>query len=236
MSEQNPNLAMPSSGLLIRTLTIISLVCGALVAASYEYSKPFIAGNQRIALEGALSKVLPPEVKNRLTFRVEKEHLKLVPDTTVNNGDLVYAGFDKDHKLISVALAAAAQGYQDMVKLLYSYNPYSGCITGFTVLKTSETPGFGTEISTNPGFLANFKCLDAKVNPEQTALIHAIKTVRNGTKKNAWEIDAISGATITSNAVGRMLNKSGQTLHPAIIKNLKQLENADLQQPSSLLR
>ena len=30
-----------------------------------------------------------------------------------------------------------------------------------------------------------------------------IKTVKHGSKKNPWEIDAISGATISSRAVGR---------------------------------
>ncbi|MCK5478818.1 MAG: FMN-binding protein, partial [Methylococcales bacterium] len=83
--------------------------------------------------------------------------------------------------------------------------------------------------TTDKDFLANFNCLDAKVNQEQTGLINVIKTVRHGTKKNPWEIDAISGSTITSNAVGRMFNKSGQTLHPVIKQNLELLKTAKQQ-------
>jgi FMN-binding domain. len=45
-------------------------------------------------------------------------------------------------------------------------------------------------------------------------------------KKNPWEIDAISGSTITSNAVGRMFNQSGQKLHPLIAGHLSLLQSA----------
>jgi electron transport complex protein RnfG len=125
-----------------------------------------------------------------------------------------------------MALNAAEQGYQDIVKLLYGYNPETGCITGYDVLKSTETPGFGTKITSDEEFLANFNCLDAKVNQERTALINVIKTVRHGTKQNPWEIDAISGSTITSNAVGRMFNKSGQKYHSLIANNLDLLKSA----------
>ena len=137
---------------------------------------------------------------------------------------LVYAGYDKQHKFVGVAINAAAQGYQDMVKILYGYNPDNGCITGFDVLKSTETPGFGTKITTDKGFLANFKCLDAQVNVTQSGLAHKIITVRHGTKQHDWEIDAISGSTITSNAIGRMLNKSAQALHSVIARNLDVLK------------
>ncbi len=217
---------MPSSTKLISTLAVVAMISGLLVVLVYEFTKPIIAENQRLATERAIFKVLPKAV-SRLTFVVENDKLTPADDKTV--GELVYAGYDKNDQLVGIALNAAAQGYQDTVKLLYGYQATSGCITGFDVLKSTETPGFGTKITTDPDFLANFKCLDAKVNPEQSGLIHAIKTVRHGTKQHAWEIDAISGSTITSNAIGRMLNKSGQALHPIITKNLSLLETAKIQ-------
>ncbi len=214
---------MPSSAKLISTLAVVAMISGLLVVLVYEFTKPIIAENQRLATERAIFKVLPTAT-SRLTFVVDQDKLSLADDKTV--GELIYAGYDKNNQLVGIALNAAAQGYQDTVRLLYGYQPNSGCITGFDVLKSTETPGFGTKITTDPDFLANFKCLDAKVNPEQSRLIHAIKTVRHGTKQHDWEIDAISGSTITSNAIGRMLNQSGQALHPAIAKNLSLLEQA----------
>ncbi len=219
--QQQPKL--PASSTLITALGVIAMLSGLLVVIVYEHTKPIIAENQRIATERAIFKVLP-EAKTRLTFLVEGDSLKMADDKTA--GELLYAGYDKNNQLVGVALNAAAQGYQDMVKILYGFRPETGCITGFDVLKSTETPGFGTKITTDEDFLANFNCLEAGVNVEQSGLANIIKTVRNGTKQNGWEIDAIAGATITSNAVGRMLNDSGQKLHPVVMKNLSLLQQA----------
>ena len=212
---------LPSSTKLITTLATVAMISGLLVVLVYEFTKPIIAENQRLATERAIFKVLP-KAKSSLTFVVDQDKLVLANDKTV--GELVYAGYDQHNKLVGVAINAAAQGYQDTVKILYGYNPETACITGFDVLKSTETPGFGTKITTDKGFLANFKCLDAQINVAQSGLANMIKTVRHGTKQHDWEIDAISGSTITSNAVGRMLNKSAQALLPVIAKNLELLK------------
>lgn len=208
---------LPSSTRLITTLATVAMISGLLVVLVYEFTKPIIAENQRLATERAIFKVLP-RAKSRLTYVVDKDKLVLANDKTV--GELVYAGYDQHNKFVGVAINASAQGYQDMVKILYGYHPEDGCITGFDVLKSTETPGFGTKITTDKDFLANFKCLDAEVNVTQSGLTHKIITVRHGSKQHDWEIDAISGSTITSNAIGRMLNASAKTIHPVIAKNL----------------
>ncbi len=222
-TPQNQIPELPSSTKLISTLATVAMISGLLVVLVYEFTKPIIAKNQRLATERAIFKVLPT-AKSRLTFVVEQDKLILADDKTL--GELIYAGYDQNNQLVGIAINAAAQGYQDTVRILYGYHPDNGCITGFDVLKSTETPGFGSKITSDAGFLANFKCLDAQVNAMQSGLEHSIKTVRYGTKQKAWEIDAISGSTITSNAIGRMLNKSAQALHPVIAKNLTLLEQA----------
>lgn len=212
---------LPSSTKLITTLAAVAMISGLLVVLVYEFTKPIIAENQRLATERAIFKVLP-KAKSRLTFIIEQGKLTLSDDKAT--GELIYAGYDSHKQLVGIAINAAAQGYQDTIKILYGYNPGNGCITGFDVLKSTETPGFGTKITTDEGFLANFNCLDAQVNVAQSGLANIIATVRNGTKNHDWEIDAISGSTITSNAIGRMLNKSGQALHPVIAQNLERLK------------
>ncbi len=223
MAEQPDIPELPSSTRLIATLSVVAMLSGLLVVLVYEYTKPIIAENQRIATERAIFKILPNAVK-RLSFKVEGDKLLQVDDNTA--GELIYAGYNRQGKLVGLALPAQAQGYQDTVKILYAYNPYNGCITGFAVLKSTETPGFGTQISSNEEFLANFNCLKAEVSPSLDGLLHPIKTVRHGSKQHPWEIDAIAGSTITSNAVGRMLNQSAQAFHPVIAKNLQLLEQA----------
>ena len=216
-NKKNEVPPLPSSFSLIYTLGVVAMLSGFLVVLVYEYTRPIIAENQRIATEKAIFKVLP-KATSRLTFVIDKEEIKAADDNTI--GELIYAGYDAKNQLVGIALNAADQGYQDIIKLLYGYIPETGCIIGFDVLKSTETPGFGTKITTDSDFLANFNCLSAKVNQKQTGLLHVIKTMRHGTKQNPWEIDAISGSTITSNAIGRMLNQSGQKLHPIIEKNL----------------
>jgi electron transport complex protein RnfG len=199
------------------------MISGLLVVIVYEYTQPIIAENHRLATERAIFKILP-QATSRLTFQVTNDRIILSDDKA--SGILIYAAYDEQLNLVGVALNAAAQGYQDTIKLLYGYHPDTGCITGFDVLKSTETPGFGTKITTDMQFLANFNCLEAKVNADYSALTQTIKTVRHGTKTQAWEIDAISGSTITSNAMGRMLNQSAQKLHPVIMKNLAILKKA----------
>ena len=216
---------LPSSFSLIATLGVVATLSGLLVVLVYEFTKPIIAENQRVATERAIFKVLPT-AKTRLTFAIEKGLIKQVTTEGQGNKELIYAGYDANDQLVGIAINAAEQGYQDIIKLLYGYIPETGCITGYDVLKSTETPGFGTKITTDAEFLANFVCLDAKVNVEQSALINVIKTVRHGTKQHQWEIDAISGSTITSNALGRMFNKSGQAIHPVIANNINVIKAA----------
>ncbi len=216
---------LPSSFSLISTLGLVSMISGLLVVLIYEYTKPIIAENQRLATERAIFKVLP-KATSRLTFIIKEGKIEPLKPEDKTGGDLIYAGYDANNQLVGIALNAAEQGYQDIIKLLYGYQPEKGCITGYDVLKSTETPGFGTKITTDEEFLANFNCLDAKVNPSLSGLINEIKTVRHGTKQNPWEIDAIAGSTITSNALGRMFNQSGNTLHPIIAQNLSLLKQA----------
>ena len=59
-------------------------------------------------------------------------------------------------------LTAAAQGYADVVRVLYGYDPACACIVGMTVLESKETPGLGDKIDTDPDFLLNFKSENKK--------------------------------------------------------------------------
>ena len=55
------------------------------------------------------------------------------------------------------------------------------------------------------------------------ALVNPIVTVKHGAKQHPWEIDAISGATISAKAVGKALNQSAQSLLPKLLPLVQQL-------------
>ena len=98
---------------------------------------------------------------------------------------------------------------------MYAYSPDTKTITGFKIVEMRETPGLGDRIGSDEKFAENFRALDAS---------HPITAVKHGTKKNSWEIDALSGATISSRAVGRMLQQSVEEAGPVVARNLDRIK------------
>lgn len=88
------------------------------------------------------------------------------------------------------------------------------------MLRSTETPGLGDKIDRDPDFLENFVALDARLNTDGTALANAIQLVRQGTKVSPWEIDGISGSTISASAMARAVNDAAQRLVPLIQRDL----------------
>jgi Na+-translocating ferredoxin:NAD+ oxidoreductase subunit G len=205
---------------MLLTLGGISMLAGFLVVLAYQFTAPIIAENQRVAIEKAVFRVVPGATSQR-AFLVDDSGARPVNDSEPDNGaERVYAGYDDQGQLKGIALKTEATGYQDVIRILYGYDPACQCITGIKVLKMAETPGLGDRIASDPGFLANFQHLDGALDAAGTALAHAIETVKHGHKTQPWQIDAISGATISSTAVGRMLDKSGQRMFPLIQRYL----------------
>ena len=128
----------------------------------------------------------------------------------------VFLAYDADNKLAGAAVTAVGMGYQDNIRTLYAYSFERHAITGFKVLESKETPGLGDRVETEAHFIANFHALDVALNAAGDALAHAITPVKQGNKVNAWEVDAITGATITSFAIGNLLNESAARWVPAL--------------------
>lgn len=206
---------------MIRTLGAIAMVSGLLVVLVFQFTRPIIAENQRIAIEKAVFRVVPGAVE-RVDLVLGEAGVRRPGDDEAD-GETVYAAFDAGGSLKGIALASAAPGYQDVVKLLYGYDPACSCIRGIKILKMTETPGLGDKIAFDPGFLANFEALDARLNAAGDALANPIVAVKSGSKQNAWEVDAISGATISSVAVAKALDRSLQRMAPLIQRHREQL-------------
>ena len=96
-------------------------------------------------------------------------------------------------------------------------------ITGLKILETRETPGLGDKVETEPHFIANFETLDARLDDSGSALRNPIVTVKQGEKTDPWQIDGITGATITSEAIGSILNDSAGTWVPILERDAGRL-------------
>lgn len=210
------------AGPMIRTLMGIAMLSGFLVVLTYQLTKPIIAENQRRAIEAALFQVIPGAVARKDFVLGESGLLPVTPDNPAP-GTPIYAGYDQQGRLLGIATNAAAQGYAGMIHLLYGYDPACQCIRGIKVLKLAETPGLGDKIISDMDFVANFERLDARLAADGDSLANPIVTVKHGRKRNPWEIDAISGATISSKAVGKALNRSASQVVPPLMKELEKL-------------
>lgn len=215
--------SMPSTPAfnMLRTLGLVATLSGLLVVMSYRITLPMIEHNKQMAIERALFQVIPGAV-SRQDFMIDNE--TILPADDNSQGIPLYAGYDEQGKLKGVALEAAAAGYQDVIRILYGFDPYCQCIRGFVALKMAETPGIGDKIIKDTDFLQNFDALSARVHASGKGLENDIVPVKHGSKTEPWQVDAISGATITSSAVARMLNDTSQRLVPVIMNNLSTLE------------
>jgi electron transport complex protein RnfG len=95
------------------------------------------------------------------------------------------------------------------------------------VLESKETPGLGDKIMKDARFRENFDALDAGLNDDGTSLAHEITLAKHGEKTDAWQVEAITGATISSRAVTNILRESTAGAVPVIQKNLGVLEEGD---------
>jgi electron transport complex protein RnfG len=224
VNQADINTAAMDPGLttrMLRTLGLVAMLSGLLVVLTYRFTLPMIEENKRLAIERALFKVIPGAV-SRQDFVITEQGIRRAGQDI--EGITLYAGYDQEGRLKGVALEAAAAGYQDVIRVLYGYDPYCQCIRGIQVLKMAETPGIGDKIIKDEDFQQNFVALEARAHVSGKGLEHAIVPVKSGTKTEPWQIDAISGATITSNAVARMLNDSAQQFVQIIQKDLAIVE------------
>ena len=213
---------LPKSRVLITTLGGIAMMSGLLVVLTFQFTLPRITKNKLEALEKAVFTVLP-QAETKTNYLLNETGLIELPDEDFARAN-VFAGYNDTGQLTGLAMEASAQGYQDVVRILYGYSPETECVVGITVLESRETPGLGDKVDTDPEFLANFTCLDASLTPDGLAVANPIHTVKHGKKTDPWQIDAISGATITSTAIGKALESSTAKMLPLLAQNKSSLK------------
>ncbi len=223
-----PDAAVPESptGAMIRTLGLVSAICGLIIVGAYQGTYDAVAANKRIATERAVFKVLPKAKSIEEFFAQAGGGISKVGagDTAIPPGAVkFFAAYDEAGKLAGIAAEGVGKGYADNVRIMFGYHPDCQCVVGIGVVSMRETPGIGDKIITDREFLANFTALDVKLKADLSALANEVKAVKHGSKANAWQIDAIAGATITSRAVGKAINDSAQALLPRLVPKLDTL-------------
>jgi electron transport complex protein RnfG len=208
---------------MVLTMGGIGLVCGILIVLTFQLTLPTIEMNKLQALERAIFQVVPGAEK-KVTFEYIDGALRPA-EGAASGAPKYYACYDGENRLVGVALEAWGQGFQDVIRVLYGYDPDKKAVVGMKVLESKETPGLGDKIDKDPRFKSNFDALEVALAGDGSAIAHPVVLVKYGQKTETWQIEAITGATISSRAVTQIIEKSTAEAVPVILGNLPALEH-----------
>ena len=159
-------------------LFAITAISALLLAVANNVTAPIIAENNRIKTEKSMEAVLPGADAFE---KVEIEAPNVVEAYIAKSGDAV----------TGACVVTEANGYGGAVKVITGVDT-DGKVTGVDILEHGETPGLGAN-ATKPEFKSQFEG----------------KTMNIGVSRGSAlgnEINAMSGATITSKAVTESVN------------------------------
>lgn len=163
------------------TLFAITAVSATLLATVNKLTAPVIAKNQLKKTYASMEKV----ISNAKEF----QPINLSDTDKISEA---YFALDANGEKIGVCVISKSYGYGGEITVLTGV--VGGKICGIDILSHTETPGLGAK-TTNPDFKEQF---EGKTN--------CISIVKSGASGN--EINAISGATISSTAVTNAVNEA----------------------------
>lgn len=196
MSIEQPLQQEPTATRLVASLAVAGFLSGLIIIGIYLATLETINDNKARELREAVFRVLPAVTQmQKLHFDGMRVAIK---EDGKDDENTLYAGYDKGGRFVGYAIASEGPGFQDTIRVLFGYQPARDKVVGMWILESRETPGLGDKIYKDSEFVANFDDLSSK--PE-------IVTVKKGNKSALNEVDAITGATISSKAVVRIINQ-----------------------------
>lgn len=163
------------------TLFIITLVAGLSLGYVNDLTLEPKAKAKLERKVNALKQVLP-EFNNNLV-----DEVTLIKSDKAKDNVEVYTAKNNDSYVGTAVVGSSEKGYSGLVKIMVGFNP-DGSIQNIVVLEQKETPGLGTKMK-EVKFLNQFK----GKNPSQFNL---------KPKKDGGDVDALTGATISTRAFG----------------------------------
>lgn len=103
----------------------------------------------------------------------------------------VYGAYDADGNLIGVVITTESSGYGGKIEVMTGIKS-NGEVSGVNILSMEETPGLGAK-GKEDSFLKQYKGFDRS---------------NLAVSKDGGEINALSGATITSRAITKAVNEA----------------------------
>jgi len=167
-------------------LLLVAAIAGLCLGAAYEVTKEPIAQQAIIEKDNAMKEILPEADK----FQVSS---KEIPEgSVIKEINEAYSG----NEIVGYAFKVAPKGFGGLIEMMVGISK-DGKISGIKVMNHSETPGLGAN-ATNPKFSEQFK---------NKPIEQPLEVVKTGASKDN-QVDALTGATITSKAVTGGVNEA----------------------------
>ncbi|MHC4135407.1 MAG: RnfABCDGE type electron transport complex subunit G [Planctomycetota bacterium] len=193
---------------LVTTLGVAGTLAGLLLVFVFQATAPAIAAHKAKMLRLAIRDVLAGPERYDTLYVLDG---KLTPDLPdgVNAKDLerVFLGYGEDGRPVGFAIEAEAPGFQDKVRLIFGYDAAKKRILGMKVLESKETPGLGDKIEKDRAWIDQFEGAEPPLVGRKPG---------RGSKEDKRGIDTITGATISSRAVIKIINGALKDLGPAV--------------------
>jgi Na+-transporting NADH:ubiquinone oxidoreductase subunit C len=182
--------------MIVFILVLGSVLTSALVAVA-SYTAPIIERNEAVETQKGILQALgipfePDSIDQAFTSNVETRQADGVTYYEAGNGD--------------IAFAYGGPGLWGPIEGIIAIGPNFESLTGVTILRQEETPGLGSRIA-EPPYLDQFK---------GKRFAQGLKLVAPGRGGADNEIDAITGATLSSNAFVDILNRALKAKVPVI--------------------
>jgi Na+-translocating ferredoxin:NAD+ oxidoreductase subunit G len=193
------------SSRLLATLGGAGALAGLLIVLAFEWTLPAIEANRAARLDRAVHEVLQGIERYDTLYLHQGVLIARLPDGVDGRTlERVYEGYDASGRRVGFAIAAGEPGFQDVIGILFGFDPASRTTLGLTILESRETPGLGDKIE-EERWLVQFR-------GAQTPFTR----VKPGTARDPGEIDMITGATISARTVVTAINKAVDRWMPAL--------------------
>ncbi len=173
-------------------LIVLAVICASALALVNDWTAPIIALKNEVAYKSVVLDIFGIPYPAGDSEAILATYADTIEERDVN-GLQTYNEKATGRSAISIE----GSGFQGAIRVIVALEGTT--IRGFRVVSQSETPGLGSRINEKP-FQASF------IGKDVAGGLRMIKSGRAGNT----EFDAITGATETSRALERLLNRGFQ--------------------------
>jgi len=183
---------------LLLLMTTAGGLAGLLIVTAYQATLPRIERHKGEVVQAAVREVLAGPASFDTLYDYHGALAKVLPAGTSTKGlERIFLGHDAAGKRVGFALSGTENGFQDPVTVMVGYDAQARRLIAMKVISNKETPGLGNKIESDSAFVHGF--VNAKA---------PLAGVKERGKNGPNDVVMITGATISSRAVIRIINHS----------------------------